>query len=273
VFRRGMGVLAAMSAALIVAAGSAADAPLFSKTVFFRIVYRTDCTFMVTIDGGIALDSTNPTLTATIPPGPYQISVTTPLPDDQWNTAYCTVGNFSLTGPGLNYAAVLGLLNGPFGSTFTQTLAPSSTYTITDATHPANPVTITTAATGTSTDLLPPPPPSTAKGGSRIADYVGSGIVPYRGALSAGVGAAGKATLAAHGKRVASLVAGRYDIVVRDGTTAGGFFVEKAGRKPQTIAGVRFHGERKVRVTLTAGKWTFFSKTGHATPFLVTPEE
>lgn len=261
-----------MSAALVVATGAAADAPLFSKTVFFHIVYRTDCTFMVTIDGGISLDSTNPTLTATIPPGPYQISVTTPLPDDRWNNAYCSVANFSLTGPGLNYAATLGLLNGPFGASFTQTLSPSSTYTITDATYPANPVTITTAATGTSTDLEPPPPLSTAKGGSTIDDYVGSGIVPYRGALSATVGAAGKASLAARGRPVASLEAGRYDIVVRDGTTAGGFFVEKAGHKPQTIAGVRFRGERKVRISFTAGKWTFFSKTGHASSFVVTPE-
>lgn len=266
-----MAALAAVSAALVVAAGSAADAPLFSNTVFFRIAYRTDCTFTVAIDGNIYLDSTNPALTATIPPGPYQVSVTTPLPDDGWNNAYCAAASFSLTGPGLRYAATLGLVNGPFGASFTQTLAPSSTYTITDGTYPSSPVTITTAATGTSTDLLPPLPPSTAKGGSTIADYVGSGIVPYRGALSATVGAAGKATLAAHGKPVASLVAGRYDFVVRDGTKAGGFFVEKAGRKPEAITGITFHGERQVRVTLTAGRWTFFSKSGHVTPFLVTP--
>jgi hypothetical protein len=267
-----MGLLAAVTAALIVAGGSAADAPLFSNTVFFRIVYRTDCSFMVTIDGGFSLDSTAPALTATLPPGPYQISISTPVTDDQWNTAYCTAASFSMTGPGMSYTAVLGQPNGPTGATFTQSLAPSGTYTLVDGNSPSNKVTITTAATGTSTDLLPPLPPSTVKGGSTIGDYVGSGIVPYRGALAATLGKAAKPTLAWHGRPVARIEAGRYDIVVHDSTAAGGFYVEKAGRKPQVVTGVKFRGERKVRVTLTAGKWTFFSKSGRTTSFVVTPE-
>jgi hypothetical protein len=37
-----------------------------------------------------------------------------------------------------------------------------------------------------------------------------------------------------------------------------------------TIAGVAFTGKRTVHVSLTAGKWTFFSKSGKATTFTVT---
>ena len=103
--------------------------------MFFRITYHPDCTFTVAIDGGVTMDSATGT-GATIPPGPYSISVRTPLPDDTWNPSICTTAKFSLTGPGVSYAAILGNDLGPYGATFNPSFAPASTYTIVDGNQP-----------------------------------------------------------------------------------------------------------------------------------------
>jgi hypothetical protein len=268
--RRLIIVVAAALSAAILAAGSAADSPIFSSTVFFRITYRADCTFTVAIDGGPTMDSTVPGPT-TIPPGPYQVSVRTPLPDGTWDPSACTIAEFSLTGPGVSYSATLGSDLGPYSATYNPTFAPASTYTILDGNHPSQPVVFTTTATGSSSSLLPPVPASTASGtGSTQPGLIGSGIVPYRGALTATVRASGSPTLDSHGKPLSTLKAGLYDIVVEDASRHGGFFVQKAHRKPVAIAGVSFTGKRTVRVNLTAGTWTFFSQGGKAASFVVT---
>ena len=106
-----------------------------------------------------------------------------------------------------------------------------------------------TAATGSSSSLLPPVPASTAAGtGSTQPGLVGSGIVPYRGSLTATVPVSGPPTLDAHGKPLATLKAGLYEIVVRETSPRGGFFVEKGHTKPLLIAGVGFTGKRTVQV-------------------------
>jgi hypothetical protein len=56
---------------------------------------------------------------------------------------------------------------------------------------------------------------------------------------------------------------------VKDDSSHGGFFVQKAGRKPRAIAGITFTGTRTVSVNLTAGAWTFFSTKGPAKTFTV----
>ncbi len=265
-----MTLLAAVLAAAGLCAGSVADSPQFSSTVFFRITYHSDCTFSVAIDGGVTMDSASGT-GATIPPGPYSISVRTPLPDDTWNPSICTIAKFSLTGPGVSFAATLGSDLGPYGATFVPTFAPASTYTIVDGNHPAQPVVFTTTATGTSTSLLPAPPASTATGvGSVQAPLMGSGIVPYRGALSATVASSSTATVTAGGKPLASLEAGRYDFVVKDDSARAGLFLQKESKKPTVLSGVAFEGRRTIRLNLTAGKWAFFAKTGRETQFVVT---
>jgi hypothetical protein len=265
------GVLVALAIAAVLVASSAADTPIFSSTVFFRITYRADCTLTVAIDGGPSMDSAAPA-PVTIPPGPYQVSVRTPLPDSTWDTSVCSIGHFSFTGPDVNLAAVIGNDLGPYSATYNVTLDPASTYTIADAAHPGAPITFSTAATGSSSSLLPAVPASTGgtgKGATQPA-LMGSAIVPFRGTLTATVPTAGSPTLEAKGKALATLEAGRYDIVVKDASPHGGFFVEKAHKKPMTIAGVAFTGKRTVHVSLTAGKWTFFSKSGKATTFTVT---
>jgi hypothetical protein len=268
--RRRISVVAAALTAAVVVSASAADLPVFSTTVFFRITYRADCTFSVAIDGGPTMDSTVPAPT-TIPPGPYQVSVRTPLPDATWDTSACSLAQFSLTGPGVNDSATLGSDLGPYSATFNPTFAPASTYTILDGNHPSQPVVFTTAATGSSSSLLPPVPASTAlPTGSTQPALLGSGIVPYRGALTATVPATGSPTLDSHGKPLATLKAGFYEIVVEDTSPHGGLFVQKGRKKPVLIAGVGFTGKRTVRLDLTAGDWTFFSSGGKATSFVVT---
>jgi hypothetical protein len=258
-------------AALFVASGFA-DSPIFSTTVFFRITYTPQCTMTVAIDGGPSMDSTGvsaPT-SATIPPGPYQVSIRTPLPDNTWDASVCHLGNFSLTGPGINYAVQIGNDLGPYSATSSMTFQPAATYTIVDAAHPAQPITLTTTATGSSSSLLPPVPASTASGSSSQNDLIGSGIVPFRGSLQATVVASAGATLKTGGKPLTSVKTGRYDIVVKDDSASAGFFVEKAGHKAQALTGITFEGKRTAHLYLTVGKWMFFSKTGHATAFVVT---
>ncbi len=268
--RRGTILLAAALGAAILAGSGAADSPIFSTTVFFHITYRPDCTFTVAIDGGPSMDSTIPG-TTTIPPGPYQVSVRTPLPDGTWDTSACTIAEFSLTGPGVSYSATLGSDLGPYSATYNPTFEPASTYTIVDGNHPSQPVVFTTTATGSSSSLLPPVPASTASGsGSTQPGLVGSGIVPYRGSLTATVPRSGPPTLDTHGDPLATLRAGLYDIVVRDASPRGGLFVQKAHKKAVLIAGVSFTGKRTVQVDLTAGRWTFFSSGGKPVPFVVT---
>lgn len=267
--RRALSLLAAIAGAAVLTASGIADSPIFGTTVFFRITYRADCTFSVAIDGGITMDSATGA-GATIPPGPYQISIRTPLPDDTWNPAICTIARFSLNGPGVAYAASLGSDLGPYSATFTQSFQPGSTYTMVDASHPSQIVVFTTTASGTSTQLLPSAPASTAKGGSVQTPLMGSGIVPFRGSLSATVGPTNTASVTVSGRPLTSLKAGQYDFVVRDSSKNGGFFVKKQDRKARALSGVAYEGKHTVRVNLTAGKWAFYTRTARETQFVVT---
>ncbi|HEY3922457.1 MAG TPA: hypothetical protein VGL76_10125 [Gaiellaceae bacterium] len=260
-----------LAAAVLAAAGAAATSPPseFSTTVFVAVTYNADCSFSVSVEGGPLLDSTpTGTSTATIPPGPYQVTVRTPLPDNLWNGTTCKQALFSMNGPGVTYSSVLGTDSGPYGATFNETFQPSSTYTLLDASRSNSPVTLTTTATGTSTSLLPPTPPSTAKGGSVQTPLVGSDIVPFRGSLVAMVTPANKATVMSGKKPVTKVKAGRYKVVVEDDSASGGLSVQKVHGKTRTLTSAKFTGKRTVSVTLSAGEWTFVS-AHHETTLVV----
>ncbi len=248
------------------AGGSAASPiPIFSTTVVIHVTYAPDCTFTMTIDGGITVDN-SPAPGVTIPPGPYQIAIRTPLPDADFNPAFCTGPLFSLTGPDVNFSPNIG---GGTGMTANVTFSPSTTYEAVDGNRPSLQKFFTTAATGSSSSLLPPVPADTGTGTSTQPDLVGSGVVPMRGSLHASVSPSGAVTLAAAGKKAAKLQAGRYSIVVDDRSAQRGFFVQKRGKSAVAVAGVRFTGKRTVVVNLTAGTWSFYAQASHATPFLV----
>lgn len=268
--RLGACVVAALAAAAVLVAAGAADTPVFSTTVFFRITYLPDCSFTVAIDGGIDMDSTGATAptTATIPPGPYQLSIRTPLPDSTWDTSVCQGANFSLSGPGASYQTILGSDLGPYSATFNETFAAGASYTMLDAAHPGSPVVFTTTATGSSSSLLPPPPPVVAAS-SEQPDLVGSGIVPYRGALRATVASSDTASLSSGRKPLVSVEAGRYEIVIRDASRRGGFYLKRPGGRAVALSGVSFTGTRVAHLDLSAGTWTFFATKDHEKSFVV----
>ena len=265
-------LLAALLAAAVsaVSSGAATSPPSeFSTTVVIAVTYAPDCTFTVSVEGGPNLDSTGTgTSSATIPPGPYQVTVRTPLPDNIWNQTTCKQALFSMNGPGVSYSSVLGTDSGPYGATFNETFQPSSTYTLVEATRSGFPVTLTTTATGTSTQLLPPTPASTAKGGSVQAPLVGSDIVPFRGSLVAMVTPANTTTVMSGKKPVARVRPGRYSLVVTDDSASAGLSVQKLHEKARTLTSAKFKGKRTVSVTLTAGEWTF-SAAHHETTLVV----
>ncbi len=270
--RRAFPLAAALVGAGVLAASGLGDSPVFSTTVFFRITYQPNCTLTVAIDGGPSMDSTGATAptSATIPPGPYQVSIRTPLPDNTWDTSVCQYGTISMSGPGISYGMAFGSPLGPYSATVNMTFQPASSYTIVDANHPTQPITFTTTATGSSSSLLPPVPASTASGASTQSSLVGSDIVPFRGSVDATVAGSAGPTVTTGGKPITTVKTGRYTFVVKDESAQAGFFVEKSGKKPEALSGVRFKGKRTVRVYLTVGKWMFFSKSGHATAFVVT---
>ncbi|HEX4518614.1 MAG TPA: hypothetical protein VH063_03435 [Gaiellaceae bacterium] len=267
--RGAVAALAACSLAVAIVAGSAADNPnpIFSTSVVIHVAYAPDCTFTMTIDGGITVDN-SAAPGVSIPPGPYQVAIRTPLPDAPFDTTVCIGPVFSLTGPGVNDVPNLAAVN-YMGTTQNVTLAPSSTYVAVDANHPLLQKFVTTSATGSSSSLLPPIPADTASGTSTQPDVVGSGLAPLRGSLRASVSATGAAALEVGKTPARKLRAGRYSFVVVDSSPRRGFFVEKHGRKAVPLAGVRFTGKKTVTLNLTAGAWTFFSQNGHAVPFVV----
>jgi hypothetical protein len=253
---------------------ASAGADPFSSTVVMSVAYRSDCTFTVALEGDIEAD-TAAVGTATIPPGPYQLTITTPLPDNTWNTAFCDNTNFSLSGPGVSYTAAVGTGSGPNGATTQITLQPASTYTMVDATHPNQPIVITTTATGSSSSLLPTtmssaPLPITV---TRQSDLVGSGAAatapPFRGTLHATVAASGRLTATYGGTPLGSLKAGRYTLVFRDVFAGGAVELRRSGGGTQTLAARSFRGTRGVSLTLGAGHWTLDASPAHAVRFAV----
>jgi hypothetical protein len=230
------------------------------------VTYNPDCTFAMTVDGGTTITSTSPP-GPTLPPGVYQIQVSMPNPASGYR---CGAPRFTLAGPGVDSVTTF-----PYESILDDhvlpALQPSSTYAAEDETAPAaTRVYFSTAATGSSTALLAPAPSTTTTSkGMTEPDIVGSAVVPYRGRLSAAVSAAGRATLTLRTRSVRSLNAGRYDITVADRSPVAGFFVARAGGKPVALTSDAFVGKKTRRVTLTAGRWTFFARAGRTSSFVV----
>jgi hypothetical protein len=266
-----MVALVVIAVAILGASASEAATPIFSTNVNFRIVYQPDCTFTVAVDGGATMASATQT-GATLPPGPYQVTIQTPLPDGMWDSPICNYASFSLTGPGVSYSAVLGTPLGPYGATFSETFQPASTYTMVDATQPNDVVTFTTTATGSSSSLLPPPPApvSTVETATSQGDLVGSAVASSPGVLNATVSTSGTARLSLHGKPVVSLPSGTYEIAVADNSAKAGLSIGKSGHAAQTLTGIAFKGKRTVTVHLTDGAWVFYAKAGNKNSFVVT---
>ncbi|HEX4520718.1 MAG TPA: hypothetical protein VH063_14145 [Gaiellaceae bacterium] len=259
-----LSLLAFAGIALSMQVGSATAA---NPTVY--VTYRTDCTFALTLDSGAAV--------TTIPPGSYQVFVSTPFPFADNPPPTCEFPKFRLTGPGVDLSTDLSG-GGDTTSQLSATFAPSSTYVVQDGQQPAlSRTTFTTAASGT--PVVPTVTSTTSSSGSsagsKSADVVGSavGATAVRGVLLGTVkpGGARALTLTRNRKAVTTLKAGRYTVTIDDRSTRSAFVLQEVRKASKTVTGVSFVGRRSVKVTLTAGQWFFYSTfLGKKSYFIVT---
>jgi hypothetical protein len=254
--------LAATAVALLAAGNASAVVP---GVPAIYVDYATDCTFTIQVDGGTSVTATSPPGPA-LPPGTYQVLVSIPNPSTGFP---CGQPAFTLTGPGVNVRAQFVGMELRFEQVVA--LQPSSTYVAAESTTPTAPQKyFSTSATGSSSSLLGPSTSTSPAGtGSSQSDIVGSAVLQYRGELLATVQPSGRATLTAGDRTVASLSAGRYDLVVRDRAARAGFFLGRRGGKPVAVSGRTFVGERSRMLTLNAGRWVYFSDTGKQIAFTV----
>jgi hypothetical protein len=157
---------------------------------------------------------------------------------------------------------------------FVETFQPSSTYTYRDDNHPNIVWTFVTDAgsssaggsssssTGTSSGTKSGSPASSS-------DIVGSAILPFRGTLSAVVSTAGKLTVTYKGRSVQRLNSGRYTVFVIDRSTKSGFTLQRATKRPISLTGPMFVGKRAEILSITQGRWMFFTVGGPKHLFVV----
>jgi hypothetical protein len=249
-----------LAAGLGIQGSSAADLP--SLNVFFQ----KDRTFLLSLADGTPVGG--PTAPGTtIPAGTYRVNL-----DD---TAQAVM-QFHLTGPGVEL-----ITNMTFGEDAAQTLVETfqanSTYSYRDDFQPG-PVRFFTTSGTTISSAAPgggaasgSTPTKSQSGGSPVTsqDVVGSGVVPFRGALDAIVFKGGKLTLSRNGKAVTFLKTGRWTFAVDDESKTAGFTVKSLRGKPVAVTSGAFVGSHSVTLTLKAGRWFYFTSGGKQTTFFV----
>ena len=274
--RRFLVLSAALALAMVlVTSGGAATKDAGLPTLY--VAYNMNCTFAITNDAG------NPI--AQIPPGTYQVQITTPivfadvdLTDDVGTMVACqSFVQFQISGPGVNLATTLQDGDEDYGL-IDATFQPGSTYTAVDNNQPSVArLVFTTAASGS--PVIPTNPNSgggTGKGSTQSA-LIGSKsststktTVVSRGTLLATVSAAGRLSLTFKGKSVSTLKSGRYTISVTDHSKRSGFLVQETGNTADTVSTSPFMGKRSVTVTFAKGQWFFYPTfIGAKTYFLV----
>jgi hypothetical protein len=217
--------------------------------------YKTeDCTFRVTNDAGAAV--------STIPPGTYQVVITTPDPYGVFGQtdglAACKgFIQFRLNGPGVSVYTTLDYGDGT-SEMYPATFQPGAVYTMQDDNNiPGTSRTISVATSGSAT-----PTPTGGKG-------TAAGATDALATLHGVVAANGKLSLRRNGKAVTSLKAGRYTFSVDDRSRRLGSRVQVLNGKSQTITSPGYVGWQQVTLTLGPGRWAFFAPGGQRTVFLV----
>jgi hypothetical protein len=259
--------------ALIASAGILAGADTSGAAVSSTLYAGFDA------DGFIHLSFADGTMIGTpsppgslVPAGTYSIVVNNNGLDDSGNDHY-----FQLTGPGVNLSVGTNLYD---TTTWTATFQPSSTYVYSDM---LNPTTIRevfgtpgsgagTATPTSSTVTTTPGAPTGGKSPTKPTSNnpVGSAIVPFRGDLAGSVNSKGALSLTEKGKKVATLVTGRYKIVVADHSKKSGFNIQEIRESGTVVTGTTFVGSHSVTLNLKPGQWFFYpSFVGKKTYFIV----
>jgi hypothetical protein len=260
-------------------AGSRASGQPALPTLYVN--YTMNCTFSIVDDLGRPVNQ--------IPPGTYQVEVSTPIMFKLVVPGGPGVDNiasndftgckgwvqFQLTGPGVNLSTTLDSGCDAFYLLPAQTFKPGATYTAQDLNQPSVAhATFTTATSGT--PLTPKSPYGTISGkGISQADIAGSAAAQFRGTLGATLSAQGKPTLTTtKGKPVLILKSGSYKFAITDQDAKGSFVLQRikagSGFKPNDLTGVKFVGKISKTLTLKAGRWAYSSGHGTAYNFLVT---
>ena len=255
--------------ALIAAVGLAAaltplgnTAPRDTAFPTLYVQYTMNCTFTIVDDSG------NP-VTA-IPPGTYQVEVSTPImfrlvniPDRAPNDFTGCKGwvQFQLTGPGVNLGTTLDIGCESDYLLPATSFKPNSTYTAQDLNNPAGAhASITTLSSGSPT--LPTNPSGTGTGkGTASTDIVGEGITAgIRGVVTGTLSPSGIARLTSGGRAVATIKAGRYRFTITDRSPHAGFTLQAPkSAVPKALTGKGFVGRHSTTLALTAGRWTYVS--------------
>jgi hypothetical protein len=268
---------------LVVALLGAQSANADDPTLYVR--YTMSCTFTITGDNGGVI--------SVIPPGRYQILVTSPQPFAEPDLSDVTDPNYScggalsfrLTGPGVSLYTTLE--GGGDPSDELQETFQVGTYVAQEDRRPTVTRTVITVSTGaastgggSSAGSGGGTSGSSSGGGSSSASNTKSndksnvksepvGPGPFRGTLSGDVNTIGKLTLKFNGKAVSSLRSGRYTLTVRDETRKTGFTIQKLGQQSVKVTGTTFLGQHSVTLTLKPGQWFFYSSPGKKSYFIV----
>ena len=263
--RRARPLLIAVLACLVAVPAAAAGRADVQPTLYGA--YTMNCTFTITDDNGRHVSS--------IPPGTYQVLVTTPMVFADVDlsgifdmTACKSFVQFQLTGPGVNLQTTL--QEGDEDKEMLRaTFQPSATYTALDNNQAGvTRTTFSTQATGSAASPTGPSSSVSGKGSSQ-EELVGSAAVPFRGSLDAIVYKSGKLTLSRNGKPVTSLKQGRYTFSVDDESKTGGFTVRPLRGRAVAVTTAAFVGSHGATVTLKRGRWFFYSGAGKKTAFFV----
>ena len=248
--------LASLLIALAAAGVTGAGASRRTATTTFPSIYvdySDDCVFTMHADGGIALTSaTAPG--PIVPPGNYELILRAPQ-----DAPSCPM-NFQLVGPGVQLRWEFG--KEAIDSQATETLLPSSTYVATDLRDPNRyRAVFTTAATGSSNNLVTQTTSTATGKGQILPDLVGSALLPNRGTLGLTLAASGSIAVTAKGTKIRSVRAGRYDLAVADRSTHGGLAITKPNGHVIAVTSTAFVGSKTTKIDLTDGSWSF--RSGH----------
>ncbi len=240
-----LSVLAVAAATLTPAASAQPLAARASLSLVVNYDYAGNIT--VTLPNGtpVGTHGGQPTV---IPAGYYTVELNQPGCVD--------TPTFLLQGPGVNLAD--NLQSGELVTDSTVVyLQPNATYTWrSGAVNP--PVYYTFTTSGEVLGTQPPPQPGSnpklSSNKEANTDIVGSQAGKLARMLHATVTSAGRLALTLHGKRVTSLKAGRYTIMVtaRRATT---LTLRKLGHPVLRLTKPGFVGTRSVSVSLSAGRW------------------
>jgi hypothetical protein len=181
-----------------------------------------------------------------VPPGLYSVVV--------YDSVVNSDPAFTMTGPGTSVSSDLApdgmgievpVTFGPF------TLAPSSSYVISDTNMSGAQITFSTAATGTSASADP------STGGTSPNGSAASSAKGTLGTLAMSLGTVGKPILTMGGKPVKTLKHGTYSLIVGDASKKGGLLIGHGTTHPITLSGTAAVGTSLRTLSLTPGRWFF----------------